>query len=195
MLSSLLLAGAIGISLGDALPTSHPPAAPVLSAAAPTVDVTLRSQTMSSTGRKRWVVHEDRANWNASETAFCIVDMWDSHHCPSAVERIKPLAVMMNRTIAMARERGVSIIFAPSGCSQSYTSHPARKYVLNLPNHPKPNPKNHSQPPFPIASGDGGCDVQDGSAPDVRRSVILESRFFARSCACHFLSLFSAGCA
>ena len=92
--------------------------------------------------------------------------MGNSHHCPSAVERIKPLAVMMNRTIAMARACGISIIYAPSGCSKSYTQHPAREYVLKLPKVPMPTPRNHSQPVFPIVATDGGCDVQDGSAAD-----------------------------
>ena len=105
-------------------------------------------------------------SWAAAETAICIVDMWDSHHCPSAVERIKPLAVMMNRTVAQARARGISIIHAPSGCSKSYTSHPARRYTVGLPKATLPPAKNHTQPPFPIVSVDGGCDVHDGSAPD-----------------------------
>ena len=158
LLIALLLVGA-----GHALPT---PPGNISSAAEGTLSVTLRKQAQSETGRMRWVVEETVESWAAAETAICIVDMWDSHHCPSAVERIKPLAVMMNRTVAQARARGISIIHAPSGCSKSYTSHPARRYTVGLPKATLPPAKNHTQPPFPIASVDGGCDVHDGSAPD-----------------------------
>jgi len=130
------------------------------------ISVTLRSQHLETTGRIRWAVSENVAHWVASETAFVLVDMWSSHHCPSAVERIEPIAVMMNRTVTAAREQGVHIIHAPSGCTASYPTLPARTYVKNLKNWTLPERQNHSNPVFPILAPDGGCDVKDGQAAD-----------------------------
>jgi hypothetical protein len=43
------------------------------------VQVTLRSQYMSKVGRQEWLIKNTVTNWNNSETAFVIVDMWNKH--------------------------------------------------------------------------------------------------------------------
>jgi len=128
--------------------------------------VTLRSQSLQTTGRIRWSPVETLASWNASETAIIVVDMWNLHWCTSATERVGSLAILLNDTITAARSTGVLIIHAPSTCSGYYTNYKARQWVLNLPNVNIPTPKPHDVPNFPIDSSDGGCDIpgcQQGS--------------------------------
>jgi len=116
----------------------------------------------STVGRKRWVAEEAVAAWPANQTAFVVIDMWRDMPCLSATYRIQALAVVMNRTIAAARARGVHIIFAPSMCGPSMENLPARQYVLGLPKYPTPKlVPQPVRPGFPIqanATNNRGCD-------------------------------------
>jgi len=85
--------------------------------------------------------------------------MWNQHWCPSATERVGMLALIINETLNIARNQGVLIIHAPSECTGWYKNYTARKWVVNLPNQQLPLPIVHSNPGFPIDSGDAGCDV------------------------------------
>ena len=77
-------------------------------------------------------VHK-RANWNAEETAIIIVDMWNDHHCVSAAKRVFEMAPHMNRVVKAARDKGVLIIHAPSGCDSFYKGQPVRKNAESAP--------------------------------------------------------------
>jgi len=76
---------------------------------------------------------EKPAIWNTGETAFIVCDMWDSHHCYNAVKREKEMAPTMERVLKVARDRGVTIIHAPSSCMDAYKDHPARKHATETP--------------------------------------------------------------
>ena len=82
-------------------------------------------------GQSRLV--EKPASWDPGETAFIVCDMWDSHHCVNAVRREKEMAPTMERVLRAARERGVAIIHAPSGCMDAYKDHPARRHATGTP--------------------------------------------------------------
>jgi nicotinamidase-related amidase len=93
--------------------------------------------------------------------------MWDSHHCPHAVQRVQELAPRMNQVLEKARSQGVLIIHAPSSCMAAYKDHPARLRAQNAPtakNLPKDigNGCRHipaeDKVPYPIDQSDGGCD-------------------------------------
>jgi nicotinamidase-related amidase len=58
--------------------------------------------------------------WHAAETAIIICDMWDGHYCTSSAQRVDAMAPKMNRVITAARNHGVMIIHAPSGCMNMY---------------------------------------------------------------------------
>lgn len=64
--------------------------------------------------------------WNPSQTAIIVCDMWDTHYCKGAMRRIADLASRMNRTLEAARKRGVRIIHAPTGTMSFYANTPAR---------------------------------------------------------------------
>jgi nicotinamidase-related amidase len=68
----------------------------------------------------------ETARWQASETAIIICDMWDDHYCKSAAQRVGVMAPRMNEVITSARNHGVMVIHAPSGCMDQYEGTPFR---------------------------------------------------------------------
>lgn len=105
--------------------------------------------------------------WQPGETAIIVCDMWDSHHCLNAVRRVTELAPRMNQVLENARDRGVLIIHAPSGCMAAYKNHAGRKLAQNAPtaaNLPKEigvwctQIAREEQGTYPIDQRDGGED-------------------------------------
>lgn len=102
-----------------------------------------------------------RAAWRACDTAIIICDMWDDHYCQSAAQRVSVMAPRMNEVITAARNHGVMIIHAPSGCMDQYEPSPHRLRMQQA---------RHSTPPVEIA---GWCYLDpetEGELP------ILDSR-------------------
>jgi nicotinamidase-related amidase len=146
LLAIAVLCGVIGLTAG---PLSAQSA----------VKMKLRSRDASGkiTGR----VEE----WNPSETAIVVCDMWDKHWCSHATKRVGELADPMNTMLKVARNKGFKIIHAPSDCTGFYREHPAYKKSLKYgdgrarwfsTNSAGPEPRlpvGDPQPP------DGGCSV------------------------------------
>ena len=80
-----------------------------------------------------WTVQEKAEAWRPAETAIIVCDMCDSHHCLNAVRRAVEMAPRMNAVLTKARESGVLIIHAPSGCMETYQHHPGRKLAQTAP--------------------------------------------------------------
>lgn len=76
---------------------------------------------------------EKTEQWDLTKTAIVIIDMWDTHHCRSAAERVAEMAPHVNRTISAAREKGALIIHAPSDCMEYYKDAPQRKRAMMAP--------------------------------------------------------------
>lgn len=139
------------------------------------LNVSLRSCTTNpDVYPSHWVSQEKRVNWNVTETALVIVDMWDSHWCDIEVKRALPIAFRINKTATALREMGVQIIHSPSDCADKfYATHPARLAVTrhfgSYANSPipwsmenasmPPIPENFVDPPGPLGiSVEQGCD-------------------------------------
>ena len=86
--------------------------------------ITLRDRQKTAAGKIR--ERTRKVEWNASETAVIICDMWDNHYCRLAAQRVDAMAPRMNRVITAARAHGVLIIHAPSGCMDVYDKTPHR---------------------------------------------------------------------
>ena len=82
-------------------------------------------------GTDQFRVVEKNATWEPTKTAIIIVDMWDTHSCRSAAQRVTEMAPHVNRTIAAARDKGVFIIHAPSDCMEFYKDAPQRHRAMN----------------------------------------------------------------
>ena len=138
----------------------------------------MRQQQLSRTGRHRWVPRETEVQWAARETAFVIFDMWSWHPCPSAVERVNALAVLIDRTAKAARKQGVTIVHAladlPQSTLKEYAAHPARQYVTALSKRPLPALLKHDDPTPPLAREPGGasqgCDTARHKEPKQPRT-------------------------
>ncbi|NCF86946.1 MAG: isochorismatase family protein [Verrucomicrobiaceae bacterium] len=72
----------------------------------------------------------EKQTWEAEETGFIVCDMWDYHHSVNAVQRLKGFAPKLDRVLSEARNRGATIIHAPSDCMPFYKEHAARQRAL-----------------------------------------------------------------
>ena len=81
-------------------------------------------------GDKQSAMRERTQDWEASETAIIICDMWDDHYCKSAAQRVGVMVPKMNQVITAARNHGVMIIHAPSGTVNFYKDTPYRKRMM-----------------------------------------------------------------
>jgi nicotinamidase-related amidase len=84
--------------------------------------------------------------------------MWDDHWCKSASARCAELAKKADPVLKACRERGMTIIHAPSDCMKFYEDHPARKRMLAVKKVELPKEKDVKCPSLPIDDSDGGCD-------------------------------------
>jgi nicotinamidase-related amidase len=96
---------------------------------------------------------ERTADWEVTETAIIICDMWDDHFCKSAAQRVGVMVPKMNQVITAARNHGVMIIHAPSGTLSFYADTPYRKRLQQA---------KFVKPPFPI---DGLCNLDPSREP------------------------------
>ena len=102
-------------------------------AAAQSVDVMLRYQEPTSEGSSRFHRLSRSESWPAAQTAVIVCDMWDSHHCVNAVRRVSQLAPRIDRFCRELRDRGVTIIHAPSSCMSAYEDSEARRRAIAVP--------------------------------------------------------------
>ncbi len=96
-------------------------------------DLRLRYQKQTdgeADGFRRLVREED---WDATETAVIVCDVWDLHHCLNAVRRLEEFGPRLNEALIEARRRGAVIIHSPSDCMPAYRDHPARHRATAVP--------------------------------------------------------------
>jgi nicotinamidase-related amidase len=107
----------------------------------------------------------EEVQWQAAETAIIICDMWDDHYCQSAAQRVGVMAPRMNAVITAARNHGVQIIHAPSGCMDVYADTPQRQRMIAAPAAEPPTPIGkwcyldpEHEAPLPIDDAEQPCD-------------------------------------
>ncbi|MBL7700184.1 MAG: isochorismatase family protein [Chitinophagaceae bacterium] len=81
-------------------------------------------------GSDKYKIVKETRQWEPSETAIIICDMWNQHWCKGATQRVAELAPQMNRVLNAAREKGFLIVHAPSDCMEFYKEYPQRKTAL-----------------------------------------------------------------
>ena len=134
---ALVPAVVLGAVLFSAAKPGDPPPAPraapreVRLANQPKVAGTLRlnarERREERKGSGKFKVIERTLDWEVAETAIVVCDMWDDHHCKIAAQRVGVLVPRMNQVLTAARDRGVTIIFAPSETMNIYAGSPYRK--------------------------------------------------------------------
>lgn len=98
-------------------------------------------------------VIDETAEWNASETAIIVCDMWADHPCKMAALRVDRMAPRMNRVLSLARDHGVAIIHAPSSGIKYYEDTPYRARMKEA---------RYAEPPVPIQ---GWCHLNPEHEP------------------------------
>ena len=96
-----------------------------------TIDVQLRYQQESANGL--FETKSRSESWQPQQTAVIVCDCWDAHHCLNAVRRLEQFAPILNNVLKEARNRGATIIHAPSDCMNAYSDHPARQRAIAVP--------------------------------------------------------------
>lgn len=99
----------------------------------PLLEVTLRSRVSAAPNRDQFVVQLRQERWQPQQTALLICDMWDLHHSKNAAHRVGEMVPVVDRLLAVARQRGLLIIHAPSECMAAYQNHPARRRAQTAP--------------------------------------------------------------
>lgn len=128
-------------------------------------------KVMQFTGLRRvqsgdnWIPKEEKKEWKASETAIVICDMWNEHWCKGATHRVSEMAPKINKLAKLAREKGATIIHAPSGVIKYYEGTPQREMLKNvvIAKWAQEIPDWYSldtlkEAALPIDDSDGGCD-------------------------------------
>jgi nicotinamidase-related amidase len=110
-------------------------------------------------------IAERTADWKAAETAIIVCDMWDGHYCKSAAQRVGVMVPRMNEVLTAARNHGVMIIHAPSGCMDKYEGTPYRKRMQQAKPATSPVPllswchlDPKKEPPLPVDTSKQSCD-------------------------------------
>jgi nicotinamidase-related amidase len=114
-------------------------------------------------GYLSWRIHEGPQSLPARETALLLCDVWDTHWCRGAVERLDRMLPRMNDVVKSARAKGILIVHAPSDTMDFYRESPARQRVLEVTPVEPPAEKPHDDPPLPIQWAAGGCDTDNNS--------------------------------
>ena len=98
------------------------------------LSLNLRKQILTTDdgGHRQWRAVTERVEQPATTTGLLLCDVWDSHWCRGARERLEPLLPKMNASVHAARDAGVLIIHAPSDTMDFYADHPARRRALEV---------------------------------------------------------------
>jgi len=120
--------------------------------------------------------------WDPTKTAIIICDVWNAMKCRIPADRVAELAVAIDDVAKSAREKGVTIVHAPSGTMDFYKNHPARRRCLEAPMVETEIPLqwNHLNPeredPLPIDDTDGGWEgpLEEGPPPQSRQHPAIE---------------------
>lgn len=137
--------------------------------------VMLREQREMQTGNKQFFVVERPVEWEVSETAIIICDMWDDHYCKLSAQRIGVMAPHMNAVLSAARSHGAQIIHAPSDTVYIYAGTPYRQRMEQAKPAKPPAPLENwcnrdpkKEPELPVDTSNCACD-DPILGPKVRR--------------------------
>ena len=134
----------MGVALAQSPPRSNPlPNRPKVPG---TLSLRTRRRVEQPAGSGRFAASEEVLRWEAAQTAIVIIDMWDTHTCANAAQRVGAMAPGMNQVVDAARRLGVMIIHAPSDTMKFYEGSPQRLRMQQAPKAPSPFPVRATEP-------------------------------------------------
>lgn len=124
------------------------------------LDLKARRQELArDNGFAVWNTITTDTRWEPEHTALVLCDIWDSHWCRGAVERLNALTARMNEVVTACRDRGILIVHAPSDTLGFYHDAPARKRAESVPAVDTPPDLDMPDPPLPVDASDEGADT------------------------------------
>ncbi len=130
-----------------------------LSAQSAAHHLALRSRVELFRGSNQWREVNVDYPFDPTRSALIICDMWDKHWCSGATTRVAALARKLQPVLDAAREKGFTIVHAPSDTMSFYADAPQRRRILALPTIAPPTEIEITAPGLPIDDSDGGCDT------------------------------------
>lgn len=159
-LTLLVFAFVLTLSVTAAALAEPPGEIPPRPKLAGTLRVDLRERREVERAGEKTVVSEERSvDWQVAETAIIVCDMWENIYCQSAKTRIDEMAPRMNRVLGAARDRGVTIIHAPSGTMDFYAHTAQRRRAQEA---------KTFEPPMPIGAW---CELDPNREPPLPLDV------------------------
>lgn len=130
------------------------------------MELSLRAQSLTNDadGHAVWQAEETSETWAPEKAALLLCDVWNSHWCRGAVERLDAMVGRMNDVTHAVRDGGGLIVHAPSNTIDFYAETEARKRVLATTQTAVPTPAEHEDPPLPIDDSDGGSDTGEADS-------------------------------
>ena len=92
---------------------------------------------------------------NPKQTAIIIIDMWNSHWCMTAAERVASMVPRMNEALRIARDLGMQIVWNPSDVITSYSGYPQYEKAVAV--EQRATPKIRATPSAKFTATVGGC--------------------------------------
>jgi nicotinamidase-related amidase len=172
------------ISFGNLghLPASEPVRTAATSRQSDPIPVTLRNQVPLIEGSGRYMSATETQHWSVERVAIIICDVWDSHHCLNAVRRVHELTPRIDAIADYLRDRGATVIHAPSDCMAAYDRHPSRDRARRTRSDTEAPEsirswcnaiESEANLPYPIDQSDGGED--DNIEEHAQWKAMLES--------------------
>lgn len=127
--------------------------------------LSMRERREDAAKKGLFKVADKAVDWEVSETAIIVCDMWDDIFCKSAGQRIGVMVPKMNAVLTAARNHGVMIIHAPSDTMNMYAETPYRKRMQQAKPVKPPVPiakwcylDEQREPPMPVDTSKCSCD-------------------------------------
>ena len=128
------------------------------------LSLTLQTQqpAIDEAGNRTWRTTEQVQSLSADRVAIILCDVWNSHYCTAAVDRLEPMVPRMNQLLHTARDAGSVIIHAPSETMDFYEGALARQRALAVKPYDLPQEIEHDNPAMPIdGTPETSCDRPD----------------------------------
>jgi len=99
-------------------------------ATANAVELTLDLATRDPKTDKRTVTP---TTIDSAKIAIVVIDMWNYHPNMTAAERVAAMVPRMNRTLAVARKLGMTVLWCPTDVASQYVGTPQRERAMAVP--------------------------------------------------------------
>jgi nicotinamidase-related amidase len=90
------------------------------------------------------------------KTAVIIIDMWNSHWCMTASERVSAMVPRMNAVLDIARSLGMQVVWNPSDVVTAYSGYPQYERAVAVEHHHQ-TPVVREMPSAKFTAPGGGC--------------------------------------